>query len=343
MKPALSANGSNIGGSVYLCSGFRAEGRASGFKATGGVNLVGAKSGVNLECDGGQFFGQGKTPAFTADNAKIAGGFYFREGVLAEGTVRLRYANASSIQRRDVNAPEKATWDLRFTKVERLFNDEKSWPEKRNLLISGFVFDAFDDRVETSAEVQLGWLHRQPRDKFLSQPYEQLAAVLQRRGLEENARKVRIVKNKEHERHVRWRLRWLWYGFLGKAMGYGYCPWRALWISLCVIVFGWVVFAYAYNHDIITPSDEKAYVPGTRQLTELYPRFNAFVYSLEMFVPLLKLGMSQYWAPNATRSTPLPLCNQRLQITGGGLLRGYLWLHIIAGWGSYDALGWWAN
>ena len=34
---------------------------------------------------------------------------------------------------------------------------------------------------------------------------------------------------------------------------------------------------------------------------ELYPRFSAFIYSMETFVPLLKLAVGQYWIPNANR------------------------------------------
>ena len=54
-------------------------------------------------------------------------------------------------------------------------------------------------------------------------------------------------------------------------------------------------------------------------MAETYPKFNAFVYSLESFVPLIKLDQSANWAPNANRAW-------------GRFLRYYLYLHITAGW-----------
>jgi hypothetical protein len=122
------------------------------------------------------------------------------------------------------------------------------------------------------------------------------------RGLQEQAKKLMIAKNKDYATYRRWRMDWLWYGLLGKLVGYGYRPWRAFWVSLSVIVLGWLVFWCGYHCRIITPLDEKAYKPGTPQLMDLYPRFNAFVYSLETFVPFLKLGISDHWTPcNAKR------------------------------------------
>jgi hypothetical protein len=39
---------------------------------------------------------------------------------------------------------------------------------------------------------------------------------------------------------------------------------------------------------------------------ELYSTFSAFVYSLETFVPLLRLEVSRYWLPNANRGKEIP-------------------------------------
>ena len=58
--------------------------------------------------------------------------------------------------------------------------------------------------------------------------------------------------------------------------------------------------------------------------------FNAFVYSLECFTPLLKLDQSANWTPNANRDAGVHLW--RLHFTPGTLLRTYLWFHIMAGW-----------
>lgn len=106
---------------------------------------------------------------------------------------------------------------------------------------------------------------------------------------------------------------------------------------------GWLVgFERGYHQNLITPTGEKAYVlekdgmpqlprTGRPKVIETYPKFNALVYSLETFVPLLKLGISERWTPNAKCGVTLNL-GIAGSPTAGSLLRYYLWLHIIAGW-----------
>jgi hypothetical protein len=74
---------------------------------------------------------------------------------------------------------------------------------------------------------------------------------------------------------------------------------------------------------------------GTPRVSEDYPKFNPFVYSVETFVPLVKLGIGEKWTPNANRGAPLNVGTLGLlgfPRTWGSLLRYYLWFHIIAGW-----------
>jgi hypothetical protein len=235
-------------------------------------------------------------------------------------------------QWRDVDSPESAILDLRFTKVGTLWNDQKSRLAAGKLRVDGFVYDQIDDEAPPNAEAQLGWLNRQPKEpkgQFLSQPYEQLAAVLGKMGLEEDARKVMIAKNEEHGRHLLtpiwdWHrplalgriFEWCWYKAIGKIIAYGYRPWNAFVLSLIAIGIGWLVFERGYHWNLVTPTGDKsiccskrwnaAFKDGRPKVLEAYPKFNAFVYSLETFVPLLKLQVSQYWIPNANRGgTPL--------------------------------------
>ena len=50
------------------------------------------------------------------------------------------------------------------------------------------------------------------------------------------------------------------------------------------------------------------------------------MYSVDTFVPLIDLHQSKYWLPNAKRG------NKLLGLHIGGLLRLYLWIHIVMGW-----------
>ncbi len=69
---------------------------------------------------------------------------------------------------------------------------------------------------------------------------------------------------------------------------------------------------------------------GNRIVSREYPAFSPLVYSLESFAPLLKFDQSANWAPNAnsTKTITLGWCSHLT----GGVLRGYLYCHIIMGW-----------
>jgi hypothetical protein len=227
-----------------------------------------------------------------------------------------------------------------------LLNAKNSWPNPGRLNVDGFVYEHIDSEASPNAEVQLQWLARQSADRFVSQPYEQLATVFRNMGLERDARAVLIQKNREQARHLHWRPEWLWYGFFGKVIDYGYRPWRAFYISLVVIAIGWFAFRVGYDWKLMTPTGSEPY-PTEKQgkttaekdqqrtISPDYPKFNAFVYSVETFVPLLKLGIGERWAPNAHSGPPLnvgSLGYLGFPRTGGSLLRYYLWFHIVAGW-----------
>jgi hypothetical protein len=57
---------------------------------------------------------------------------------------------------------------------------------------------------------------------------------------------------------------WLWYGFFGKLIGYGYRPWNAFYMSLAVIAFGWLIFRLGFDWNLITPTDDKAFVISSK-------------------------------------------------------------------------------
>ena len=118
-----------------------------------------------------------------------------------------------------------------------------------------------------------------------------------------------------------WAAAWYWgFGFL---IGYGYWPWRALLPSIVIVIIGQWFFKNGYENGMITPTKGDAWVTDTAgrkmRLKEDFPQFSSLIYSIEKFVPLLKLDLGDYWTPNT---------NYR----EGRALRRYLWFHIIAGW-----------
>ena len=96
-------------------------------------------------------------------------------------------------------------------------------------------------------------------------------------------------------------------------------------------------FCFAHRNKLILPTDEETYYFDSeknfhfKDKYKYYPVFNSFVYSLEVFVPLVKLGLDDFWQPVASRYVKIKLFGRSLIITGS-VVRWYWWGHIIAGW-----------
>jgi hypothetical protein len=330
---ALIADGTKIGGNVFLTYGFRAEGE---------VRLVGATIGRDLDCTGAHLSNP-EGMALRIDGTKIGSRVFLTDGFKAEGKVRLVGATIQFLQIVKVFEAEKTILDLRLAEVGTLWDDEKSWPKAGNLFLDGFRYERFSEESPLQAESRIKWLRRQPLDKFLPQPYEQLAAVLRQMGHERDARLVMIEKNREPARFTRFpRQAWWWYNVFGRLIGYGYAPWRAFAMSVAMILVGSFLFDFGYNHGLVTPAKENAYAKAPNgqlepdkserpKLVENYPVFNAFVYSLESFIPLIKFDQSANWTPNANRLAEISIFDVQVPFTGR-FLRYYLYCHIATGW-----------
>ena len=133
-----------------------------------------------------------------------------------------------------------------------------------------------------------------------------------------------------------------WYKGLGKLIDYGYHPLHAFILSLLFITVGSAIFKLGYVRNVIVPDSETAYEPVTgwthkledghpRRLKESYPRFDAFIYSLETFVPLVDLGLGDKWIPNVNRTADFRLGRYKFAIPGSAF-RWYRWIHILSGW-----------
>jgi hypothetical protein len=88
----------------------------------------------------------------------------------------------------------------------------------------------------------------------------------------------------------------------------------------------------------MTPSEPDAYEAFTRggRPPAHYPHFNAFVYSLENFLPVVDLHLGNHWRPNVReRVVADPASGEWSTVSAtitGRMLRWYLWFHILAGW-----------
>jgi sRNA-binding regulator protein Hfq len=329
----LNADRAKIQGSMFLRKGFKTEGE---------VNLALATIGGMVDCSGAQL-SNANGQAFNAIGASIQRYLLLRDGFSAEGAVNLTGATiGSGLYIYKIRPFEKTVLNLRSVKTGTFWDDEESWPQADNLFIDGFRYERLHEKSPIRSAVRKSWLARQPRNEFLPQPYEQLASVLREMGHERDARHIMIEKNQAQARFTRrFRQGWWWYNVFGSWIGYGYAPWRALVASVVIILVGLVFFWVGLAEGLISPTKESAYeksangqfvtVNGKHKISDDYPAFNPFAFSLESFIPLLRFDQRDNWAPNPNSGVQYFICRRPI-IRSGGVLRTFLCAYTTIGW-----------
>lgn len=338
---AISADGIKIDGDLNLCDGF---------DATGEVRLIGSSVMGDLNCTDGRFRTL-KRVSILATRATIRGAVHLDNGFVSVGEVRFQGSHVEGdfwcvkalMKSFDLDPDEPPSiaftferstigglfvlkyskiyglMSLAYSKISRIFDDEGSWPSKGLLILDGLEYIGFAYEATRCVEVRLSWLRRQVN--YVSQPYEQLAAVYRREGYLGQAREIAIfsqidLRESGHLGPIEAR----WNRFLEVSIGFGYKPWRAIFCGLFFLIWGWVWFSWGYELGLMVPSET-----GLSQLTsdvganENYPPFIGIIYSLDTFLPVVDLHQEKYWHPKAIMDR-------------GWLLWAYLWFHILMGW-----------
>ena len=187
-----------------------------------------------------------------------------------------------------------------------------------------FPYDQINNDSPLDVNRRIQWLRLQPADHFSTQPYEQLARLLSTMGHEDDATEVMIAKKHDYARRLHWfnPAQWpecFWYKLFGRFLGYGYRTWRGFGVSLLFIGAGYCIFRFGRRRDLILPADEKDCgfdAEGIPHISGNYPAFSDFIYSLETFVPLVKLAMDDNWRPYVYRKTQIQIGKRSVTVTG---------------------------
>ena len=307
---AFGASGIEVRGEVALRAQFQGE-----------VMLIGAHIGRSVSVTG-----ELNNPEGTAFNA---------ERVEAKEGVLWRPKGGGG----EVN--------FNFAKIGTLADVLDAWKPFR-IALNGFTYGQFARPAD--AQSRIDWLAKRPdRMDFSPLPYEQAAKVLFKMGHDNDAREILLEKERKITKHGKWKW-WQKPVRLGweKLAGYGYKPaWTFIWI-VAVVAMGWGLFGFADKYGRIVPhqpivlanSEYKSeWSRATRdggqgrngpKPTEVvarlfpdYPEFNAFVYSLDVFIPFFALHQEQYWYPKPSDADREILLR---------ILPFWYWLEIIAGW-----------
>lgn len=183
------------------------------------------------------------------------------------------------------------------------------------------------------------WLHLQPEKPFRLQPYQQLAKVLRSSGDEAAAKRVLVAQQNDLRRNGKLGpLQKLLNLFLGVTIQHGYAPHRAFVGMLAFILLGSGVFYWADKNHLMSEVEEHD------KISEVdYPKFDAFLYSLDTFLPIIDLRLKGYWLPNANKDvTNAKVADSERggSVSGvwsskfhaGDMVRAYLTIHMIFGW-----------
>ncbi|MEU4832825.1 hypothetical protein [Streptosporangium sp. NPDC023615] len=305
-RVTLDAGGMSLGGGLSCTEDFRAD---------GAVRLVDARIGTFADFGGARLSNPGGR-ALDLSGASVGGGLECGRGFSAEGELTLngarlgrhldlddatlrapggqalaaRQLEARELYLRPKRTPEGVV-DLRYARIGVLYDAPATWSPRRQ---NGLVYDALDPMLPVAQ--RLTWLKNDP-DRYVPQPYEQLAAIYRRLGHDVDARTVLLVKQRRQRSRLPWYARaWGW--LQDVTVGYGYRPVRAALWFLVLLVTGAVVF---------TLNNPPRAEPGKG------PVFNAFVYALDLLFPLIDFGQEKAYQP-----------------TGGGQWVAYGL--VIAGW-----------
>lgn len=323
-QDALFAPALTVSGSVYLGNYPYSEGQ-SDLSSEGALFLASAEIGHDLfitRCaispredvpPDAMFEGSeehGPDIALSLARARIGGILYLRDNQIARGVVNLAGAHAERL--RDEPAGPGASYPIR---------------------LDGFTYSDFSRHAETDLEARLAWLDRRPPDTpFTAQPYEHLARVLTHMGHRDDARAVRMKKERilrrserqalaEQGRDAKWWTGWLLDQFIWVTVGYGFRPWRAL-IAALVLMIGLGAFFQAtwaagdmtpnaapilisddwIEATRVAPDNPGAYWSAPGRAGQDYETFNGFAYAADVVVPLVSLGQEEAWAPSTARS-----------------------------------------
>jgi hypothetical protein len=244
---------------------------------------------------------------------------YFKD-VTIMGPVSLRYARMQTLE---IGVEQKPGGEGKDSGIG--LSPLAGWVDLHGISVSRWVFSGSEDwDSETRLRLLSGWLRRQ-LPHYSAHPYESLAKALKAEADEDAA--LRILIQKEDDVGLAQNLplwKRFWRGLLRYTVGHGYRPEWALGLIAGFIVLGTIFFGLGYRNGVVVPASTDILVQEDyqkcRKIPDDYPAFNAFIYSIDAFIPFLDLILEHYWIPNANAGW----C--------GCLLRIYLWIHIIVGW-----------
>lgn len=266
------------------------------------------------------------------------------------GTLRLTGANFSNIVTDAI--------DLRHSNIENLVLDGLTITEGRiNLAFTevrllttgenkpdtglpplssaqGWTVEAIHGFLQTNRKHVYGWLSTidsnftQKNEKFIAQPWHELARTADKSGQPEVARWLRYQAARKITRVAPWRSK-LWRGPYGLLVGYGYYPLRVLW-SIAALWVVATILCYSCAFAFTPTSRDMLYfssidsqgqsqtvrISGATPPPKDYPSFSPYQYALDTAIPAAATGQISSWN----------IYNNAWLVIVFSILRGFSWV-----------------
>jgi hypothetical protein len=289
-RRAFNAYSLSVGASLFARSGFTAEGEVLLTGARIGQNLalrdavLSNPGGDALVARGVQVVGYLSLSGCSAhgairlSRAKVGAEIYFSGGRFTnpgDDAIRCRNADARLLAL-DQDMVTDGMSDFRFSRFAMIRDDPSCWPLQ--LRLSGLGYDALDPHLSAAKRVQ--WLLRDI-DGYLPQNYETLADMYRRHGDNVGARTVLLARERQHREDLAWYGQ-AWSRLQEITVGYGYRPLRAAGWLTAFLGTGTLVFGLHHP-------------PALTGMP--HPAFNPLIYSLDLLVPLVNLGLRGTYDP----------------------------------------------
>ncbi|WP_298843019.1 hypothetical protein [uncultured Roseobacter sp.] len=317
----------------------RADLNCAGVEARGMFSLSGATVGGRLVFDGASFDAGDddlQSSAVRLVRMNVAEGFHWKAIRLGRGRVSLTAAHVGDL-------------------VHDLNSDMDSWPSSDRFDLDGFTYDRMTG-PSIPPGIFIEWLRKGSieQENFLPQPFTQLAKVLRERGHDRDSRLILAERDRLIMKNVRDRTRITEYDgtwntaflslsrdasnlrrylvdlLLRRAVGYGYRPFRSMWMLATLVAVAILLAQMTWREGSFVPTAEAANSSeiwlalsdsGTANPAQVwsrvpvvqadgqtrpppgrdYPRFNAFAWGADLVIPIIDFGQTANWGPSSGR------------------------------------------
>jgi hypothetical protein len=338
----LYLNGSVLPGLRGIWMVARGPVSLDGVEVTGEVRLVGAKIRGQLDCDDVRIENPGKN-ALSLTRAEVGGALFFRGKARVRGFMNLNEASFRTMVDAPECWPERGNLNLSGCLYSAFALAAPVCAEARLQWL----------RLQVSDETGKGFTP-QPYE-HCANVLERLGHAGDAKVIRIEKERLQRRAERRRARGLLKYVMWLRDCLLGATIRYGHAPMVAVvWLfgfwALGAALEGLVYQEHAFrpNISLLRRAEWMACAgteaqtwsaasfherlvgraePHESQLecflrqpeTQSYPRFDAAVYSLDTLLPVVSLGMDDYWSPDETKPW-------------GVLGRVYLWFQIILGW-----------